>query len=71
MGGLFFFCCTAFRVYTLVGRGWASNSNYSIIGTIRNVAQTISYEVRIALIFLRLIFFINSYNLLEIALSQY
>jgi NADH-ubiquinone oxidoreductase chain 1 len=71
IGGLFFFCCTAFSVYTLIGRGWASNSNYSIIGTIRNVAQTISYEVRIALIFLRIIFFIRTYNLRLLRISQY
>jgi len=71
LGGLFFFCCTAFRVYTLIGRGWASNSNYSIIGTIRNVAQTISYEVRIALIFLSLIFFVYDYNLVGLSYNQY
>lgn len=61
-GGLFFFCCTRFRVYCLIGRGWSSNSNYSLIGAIRGIAQTISYEVRIALFFLSLIFLIGSYN---------
>jgi len=62
-GGLFFFCCTRFGVYTLIGRGWSSNSNYALLGAIRGVAQTISYEVRIALIFLSFIFFLSSYNL--------
>jgi len=57
LGGLLFFCCTSFRVYCLIGRGWASNSNYALIGAIRGIAQTVSYEVRIALIFLSLIFF--------------
>jgi len=63
LGGLFFFCCTSFGVYSLIGSGWSSNSNYAIIGAIRGVAQTISYEVRIALIFLSIIFIICSFNL--------
>lgn len=54
-GGLFFFCCTSFGVYTLMGRGWASNSNYALLGATRGVAQTISYEVSMALIFLCLV----------------
>lgn len=62
-GGLFFFCCTSFGVYCLIGTGWSSNSNYALIGAIRGIAQTISYEVRMALIFLNLIFLINSYRL--------
>lgn len=63
LGGLFFFCCTRLGVYTLIGRGWSSNSFYSILGTIRGVAQTISYEVRIALLFLGFIFITIRYNL--------
>jgi len=70
LGGLIFFCCTSFGVYTLIGRGWSSNSLYSIFGTIRGVAQTISYEVRIALLFIGLIFIIMSYNLMEFIESQ-
>lgn len=65
LGGLFFFCCTRFGVYTLIARGWSSNSNYALLGAIRGVAQTISYEVRIALIFLSFIFLVVGYNLLN------
>nr|QIT06555.1 NADH dehydrogenase subunit 1 [Ptenothrix huangshanensis] len=61
-GGLFFFCCTSFSVYCLIGSGWSSNSNYSLIGAIRGIAQTISYEVSMALLFLSLIFLIGGYN---------
>lgn len=64
LSGLLFFCCTSFRVYTIIGRGWSSNSLYSILGTIRGVAQTISYEVRMALLFLRLVFVLLRYNLI-------
>jgi len=62
LGSLLFFCCARFRVYTLLGRGWSSNSSYAILGAIRGVAQTISYEVRIALLFLCLIFILHLYN---------
>ena len=68
--GLFFFCCTRFGVYCLIGRGWSSNSNYALIGSIRGVAQTISYEVRIALFFLRIVFIISSYDFYIFFLNQ-
>lgn len=70
LGGLFFFCCTRVGVYSLIGRGWSSNSFYSILGTIRGVAQTISYEVRIAILFLSIIFIILSYNFMEFINNQ-
>jgi len=70
LGGVFFFCCTRFGVYTLIGRGWSSNSNYALLGAIRGVAQTISYEVRIALIFLSFIFIIGSFNLFRFNKNQ-
>lgn len=69
-GGLFFFCCTSFGVYTLIGRGWSSNSNYAILGAMRGVAQTISYEVRMALILLSVIFLVGHYRIKNIGLSQ-
>lgn len=68
--GVFFFCCTRFGVYCLIGSGWSSNSNYALIGSIRGVAQTISYEVRIALLFLRVIFIVGSYDFFHFSLNQ-
>lgn len=62
LGLLFFFCCTSFGVYILLGAGWSSNSIYSIIGAIRGVAQTVSYEVRMALILISLVFLVYSYD---------
>nr|YP_009032783.1 NADH dehydrogenase subunit 1 [Folsomotoma octooculata]AGL95082.1 NADH dehydrogenase subunit 1 [Folsomotoma octooculata] len=61
LGGLFFFCCMSFGVYTLIGSGWSSNSNYALLGAIRGVAQTISYEISMILIFLSFIFFLMKY----------
>jgi NADH-ubiquinone oxidoreductase chain 1 len=40
------------NVYPTFISGWGSNSKYAIIGSLRAIAQTISYEVRLALIFL-------------------
>lgn len=40
------------NVYPLLLRGWASKNKYSMIGSLRRVAQTISYEIRLALILL-------------------
>jgi len=70
MGGLFFFCCTRFGVYTLIARGWSSNRNYALLGAMRGVAQTISYEVRMALIFLSFIFLLSSYKFLSFRIHQ-
>nr|YP_010946361.1 NADH dehydrogenase subunit 1 [Balta vilis]WGO57079.1 NADH dehydrogenase subunit 1 [Balta vilis] len=64
-GFLYFLCCTSLGVYTLMIAGWSSNSNYSLLGGLRAVAQTISYEVSLALILLSLIFLVGSYNLLD------
>ena len=48
-------------VYAILGSGWASKSKYSLIGAIRAVAQTVSYEISLALILLSLIIFFNKF----------
>lgn len=49
---LLFLCISRLNVYTTLVAGWSSNSKYALLGALRRVAQTISYEVRIALILL-------------------
>nr|YP_009469717.1 NADH dehydrogenase subunit 1 [Amantis nawai]AVE15462.1 NADH dehydrogenase subunit 1 [Amantis nawai] len=64
--GLFFFLvCTSMGVYTIMLAGWSSNSNYALLGGLRAVAQTISYEVSLALILLSFIFLVGSYSLID------
>nr|WGT92239.1 NADH dehydrogenase subunit 1 [Dicerapanorpa magna] len=63
LGLLFFLCCTSLGVYTVMIAGWSSNSNYALLGGLRAVAQTISYEVSLALILLSFVFLIGNYNL--------
>nr|AVN67864.1 NADH dehydrogenase subunit 1 [Therea olegrandjeani] len=69
-GLLFFLCCTSMGVYTVMIAGWSSNSNYALLGGLRAVAQTISYEVSLALILLSFIFLVGSYNLLMFNVYQ-
>nr|ATF28564.1 NADH dehydrogenase subunit 1 [Aphrophora alni] len=64
-GVLFFFCCTGLGVYSVMVCGWSSCSMYSLLGGLRGIAQTISYEISLVMIFLSFIFFINSYSFLD------
>lgn len=48
---LFIFRCIRIGVYFIIFSGWSSNSNYALLGRLRAVAQTISYEVCIILFF--------------------
>nr|YP_009732600.1 NADH dehydrogenase subunit 1 [Anarta trifolii]QHS71319.1 NADH dehydrogenase subunit 1 [Anarta trifolii] len=65
LGILFFLCCTSLGVYTVMVAGWSSNSNYALLGGLRAVAQTISYEVSLALILMSSIIMIMDFNLLK------
>nr|UQJ73420.1 NADH dehydrogenase subunit 1 [Diamesa sp. 8XL] len=70
LGVLFFLCCTSMGVYTVMIAGWSSNSNYALLGGLRAVAQTISYEVSLALIMLSMIFLIGNYNFMYFNIYQ-
>nr|QUT08458.1 NADH dehydrogenase subunit 1 [Exhippolysmata ensirostris] len=63
LGVLFFLCCASLGVYSSMGAGWASNSKYALLGCTRAVAQTISYEVSLALVLLGYLFLIKSFDL--------
>nr|ADK72522.1 NADH dehydrogenase subunit 1 [Scylla serrata] len=63
MSILFFFCCLGMGVYSVMVAGWASNCKYSLLGSLRSVAQTISYEVSLALILLSFIELLGGFSL--------
>nr|WPN89777.1 NADH dehydrogenase subunit 1 [Sinoscolia sp. 1 GYN-2023a] len=65
LGILFFLCCISMGVYTIMIAGWSSNSKYALLGGLRSVAQTISYEVSLAIVFMSFIFLIENYSLIE------
>nr|WAX39232.1 NADH dehydrogenase subunit 1 [Anaplecta sp. 8 ZQW-2020] len=71
VGLLFFLCCTSLGVYTIMIAGWSSNSNYSLLGGLRSVAQTISYEVSLALVMLSFVFLVGSYDLVDFYYYQF
>nr|QJS52161.1 NADH dehydrogenase subunit 1 [Notropis lutipinnis] len=63
LGILFILALSSLAVYSILGSGWASNSKYALIGALRAVAQTISYEVSLGLILLSVIVFSGGYTL--------
>nr|YP_010192739.1 NADH dehydrogenase subunit 1 [Arma chinensis]QZP40919.1 NADH dehydrogenase subunit 1 [Arma chinensis]URT60187.1 NADH dehydrogenase subunit 1 [Arma chinensis] len=69
-GILFFMVCTGMGVYGIMMSGWSSNSNYALLGSLRSVAQVISYEVSMIMIMLCIIIFVFSYNLLDFMYYQ-
>nr|WRK83552.1 NADH dehydrogenase subunit 1 [Glyphodes pyloalis] len=70
LGILFFLCCTSLGVYTVMIAGWSSNSNYALLGGLRSVAQTISYEVSLALILMSSIIMIMDFNMMMFNIYQ-
>nr|QWS05459.1 NADH dehydrogenase subunit 1 [Zecheuna tonkinensis] len=70
--GLFFFlCCSGLGVYFIMVSGWSSNSIYSMLGSMRSVAQSISYEVCFFLIIFCLIICVESFNLINFFFFQF
>nr|AXS65490.1 NADH dehydrogenase subunit 1 [Silvanidae sp. KM-2017] len=67
---LFFLCVSSLGVYCLMMAGWSSNSNYSLLGSLRSIAQTISYEVSMVLIFMSFLFMVGSLDLKMFSLYQ-
>nr|QNM99870.1 NADH dehydrogenase subunit 1 [Alburnus alburnus] len=70
LGLLFILALSSLAVYAILGSGWASNSKYALIGALRAVAQTISYEVSLGLILLSLIVFSGGYTLRIMNVAQ-
>nr|YP_009905863.1 NADH dehydrogenase subunit 1 [Alopias vulpinus]AUN45237.1 NADH dehydrogenase subunit 1 [Alopias vulpinus]QLI52458.1 NADH dehydrogenase subunit 1 [Alopias vulpinus]UDF84253.1 NADH dehydrogenase subunit 1 [Alopias vulpinus]WNH19722.1 NADH dehydrogenase subunit 1 [Alopias vulpinus] len=70
LGLLFILAISSLTVYTILGSGWASNSKYALMGALRAVAQTISYEVSLGLILLSMIMFTGGFTLHTFNLAQ-
>ncbi len=70
VGLLFIFAISSIGVYAILISGWASNSKYAFLGSLRAAAQMISYEVSIGLILISSILCSGSLNLIEIIKSQ-
>lgn len=70
-GALYFLCVRRINVYSTFIAGWCSNSKYALLGALRGVAQTISYEVSISLILIRALIITSSIDFSIITLNQY
>lgn len=70
IGLLFFFGMAALAVYSVMFGGWASNNKYSLLGSIRSTAQTISYEVFMGLSLMGVVTIAGSFSLRDIVEAQ-
>nr|YP_001491409.1 NADH dehydrogenase subunit 1 [Diodon holocanthus]YP_009364271.1 NADH dehydrogenase subunit 1 [Diodon liturosus]ARF02914.1 NADH dehydrogenase subunit 1 [Diodon liturosus]BAF51933.1 NADH dehydrogenase subunit 1 [Diodon holocanthus] len=70
LGILFILALSSLAVYSILGSGWASNSKYALVGALRAVAQTISYEVSLGLILLSIIIFTGGFTLQMFNVAQ-
>nr|YP_010173644.1 NADH dehydrogenase subunit 1 [Aethotaxis mitopteryx]QSJ49003.1 NADH dehydrogenase subunit 1 [Aethotaxis mitopteryx] len=70
LGVLFVLALSSLAVYSILGSGWASNSKYALVGALRAVAQTISYEVSLGLILLSIIIFAGGFTLQTFSVAQ-
>nr|QST21666.1 NADH dehydrogenase subunit 1 [Apocrypta bakeri] len=60
------FCLMSMGVYSLMISGWSSNSLYTLIGSLRSIAQTISYEVSMILLMMSILCLVESFNLINL-----
>nr|AEG23780.1 NADH dehydrogenase subunit 1 [Steno bredanensis] len=70
LGVLFMLAMSSLAVYSILWSGWASNSKYALIGALRAVAQTISYEVTLAIILLSVLLMNGSFTLSTLNITQ-
>nr|YP_010693569.1 NADH dehydrogenase subunit 1 [Scolytoplatypus skyliuae]WCB99760.1 NADH dehydrogenase subunit 1 [Scolytoplatypus skyliuae] len=67
---LFILSISSMSVYSIMMAGWSSNSSYAMLGSLRAVAQVISYEVSLILILLSFLFLIMSLDLFDLLVYQ-
>ncbi len=70
VGILYLFAISSLGVYGIIMGGWASNSKYPFLGSIRSAAQMVSYEVSIGIIIINVLLCVGSLNLTDIVLAQ-
>nr|YP_448855.1 NADH dehydrogenase subunit 1 [Testudo horsfieldii]AAY62472.1 NADH dehydrogenase subunit 1 [Testudo horsfieldii] len=70
LGILFLISISSLMVYSILWSGWASNSKYALMGALRAVAQTISYEVTLGVILLSLTLFSGGFNMQTFMVTQ-
>ncbi len=70
IGILFFFAMAGLAVYAVLFAGWSSNNKYSLLGSLRASAQTLSYEVFLGLSLMGIVAQTGSFNMRDIVEAQ-
>ena len=70
VGILYLFAVSSLGVYGIIMAGWASNSMYAFLGSLRSAAQMVSYEVSIGFIIISVLLTVGSLNLSDIVVAQ-
>ena len=70
VGVLYFLGLSSLAVYGVALGGWASNSKYALLGSIRGLAQLISYELSMSLALVPVLLSARSFSLTDIVMAQ-
>jgi NADH-quinone oxidoreductase subunit H len=70
VGVLYLLALSSLAVYGIIMGGWASNSKYPFMGSLRSAAQMVSYEVSIGFVIITVILCVGSLNLTDIVNAQ-
>ena len=70
VGVLYLFAISSLGVYGVIMGGWASNSKYAFLGSLRSAAQMVSYEVSIGFVIITVLLCVGSLNMTDIVNAQ-
>jgi NADH-quinone oxidoreductase subunit H len=70
VGILYLFAISSLGVYGVIMGGWASNSKYAFLGSLRSAAQMVSYEVSIGFVIITVLLVVGSLNMTAIVNAQ-
>ena len=70
VGVLFFLAMSSLAAYSVIIGGWASNNKFAFLGSLRAIAQLLSYEVFMGLSLMGAVLLAGSFNLSDIVEAQ-